>query len=129
MIKQNTMNKINSTFFVVVLSLGAISCGNNKVSNAEGEGGNSSAATVLVEESSIELEKLAEPDSTSYTTTSRGSSSRKFEKTRARCSKCGCTGYWGYKHQNGTYEGNCSNSDGHGHTSNHGPEKHGLKKW
>lgn len=55
---------------------------------------------------------------------------RKFEKTRNKCSKCsGCSGYWGYKHDNGTYEGACSNTDGHGHTCGHGPEKHGLKKW
>ena len=52
-----------------------------------------------------------------------------FVKTKNKCSKCDCSGYWGYKHNNGTYEGNCSNSDGHGHTCNHGPEKHGLRKW
>lgn len=52
-----------------------------------------------------------------------------FVKTSNRCSKCGCSGYWGYKHHNGCYEGSCSNSDGHGHTCGHGPEKHGLKKW
>lgn len=52
-----------------------------------------------------------------------------FIKTKYKCSKCDCSGYWGYKHHNGTYEGNCSNSDGHGHTCNHGPEKHGLRKW
>jgi len=52
-----------------------------------------------------------------------------FVKTKNKCSKCDCNGYWGYKHNNGTYEGNCSNSDGHGHTCNHGPEKHGLRKW
>lgn len=56
---------------------------------------------------------------------------RTFVKTNARCKKsnCSCSGYWGYKHGNGTYEGNCSNTDGHGHTCNHGPEQHGLKKW
>lgn len=54
---------------------------------------------------------------------------RTFVKTKNKCSKCGCSGYWGYKHGNGTYEGNCSNSDGHGHTCGHGPEKHGLRKW
>lgn len=54
---------------------------------------------------------------------------RSFVKTKNKCSKCGCSGYWGYKHGNGTYEGKCSNSDGHGHTCGHGPEKHGLRKW
>lgn len=55
---------------------------------------------------------------------------RTFVKTKKKCSKCsGCNGYWGYKHGNGTYEGNCQNTDGHGHTCGHGPEKHGLKKW
>lgn len=69
-----------------------------------------------------------QPSDFSYS--SSGDKYRKFEKTRHKCSKCsGCTGYWGYKHQNGTYEGNCSNSDGHGHTCGHGPEKHGLRKW
>ncbi len=58
-------------------------------------------------------------------------STRKFVKTKNRCrhSNCSCSGYWGYKHDNGTYEGVCSNTDGHGHTCGHGPEKHGLKKW
>lgn len=55
---------------------------------------------------------------------------RTFVKTKNKCSKCsGCSGYWGYKHGNGTYEGSCSNTDGHGHTCGHSPEKHGLKKW
>ncbi len=56
---------------------------------------------------------------------------RTFVKTKNKCQKsnCNCSGYWGYKHGNGTYEGKCQNSDGHGHTCGHGPEKHGLKKW
>lgn len=56
---------------------------------------------------------------------------KKFVKTKNKCTKsnCSCSGYWGYKHDNGTYEGACSNTDGHGHTCGHGPEKHGLKKW
>ncbi len=55
----------------------------------------------------------------------------RFVKTNYRCTKsnCSCSGYWGYKHNNGTYEGACSNTDGHGHTCGHGPEKHGLRKW
>ena len=63
--------------------------------------------------------------------TASSSSNKKFVKTSYKCQKsnCDCSGYWGYKHLNGTYEGNCSNSDGHGHTCGHGPEKHGLKKW
>ena len=34
-----------------------------------------------------------------------------------------------WEKHNGTYEGACSNTDGHGHTCGHGPEKHGLRKW
>lgn len=56
---------------------------------------------------------------------------RTFVKTSCRCQKsnCKCSGYRGYKHGNGTYEGACSNTDGYGHTCGHGPEKHGLKRW
>lgn len=54
---------------------------------------------------------------------------RTFVKTKNKCRNCSCSGYWGYKHGNGTYEGNCQNTDGHGHTCGHGPEKHGLRKW
>ena len=56
---------------------------------------------------------------------------RTFVKTSYRCKKsnCSCSGYWGYKHGNGTFEGSCSNSDGHRHTCGHGPESHGLRKW
>lgn len=52
-----------------------------------------------------------------------------FKKTKNKCTKCSCSGYWGYQHGNGTYEGNCSNTDSWGHTCKHGPEKHGLRKW
>ena len=54
---------------------------------------------------------------------------KKFVKTKNKCSTCSCSGYWGYKHDNGTYEGACSNTDKWGHKCGHGPEKHGLKKW
>lgn len=57
------------------------------------------------------------------------SSSKKFVKTSNKCSTCSCSGYWGYKHENGKYEGACSNTDNWGHKCGHGPEKHGLKKW
>lgn len=62
---------------------------------------------------------------------SSSAKTKKFVKTKDKCTKsnCSCSGYWGYKHDNGTYEGACSNTDGHGHTCGHGPEKHGLKKW
>lgn len=57
-------------------------------------------------------------------------STTSFVKTNAKCKTCsGCSGYWGIKHLNGTYEGACSNSDGWGHRCGHGPEKHGLRKW
>ena len=55
--------------------------------------------------------------------------SKKFVKTKNKCTKCSCSGYWGYKHLNGRYEGNCSITDKWGHKCGHGPEKHGLKKW
>lgn len=63
--------------------------------------------------------------------TASATKTKKFVKTKNKCTKsnCSCSGYWGYKHDNGTYEGACSNTDGHGHTCGHGPEKHGLKKW
>lgn len=63
-------------------------------------------------------------------TTTLSNSNKKFVKTESQCAKsnCSCSGYWGYKHQNGTYEGACYNTDGYGHTCGHGPEKHGLKK-
>lgn len=54
---------------------------------------------------------------------------RKFVKTRYRCDKCGCSGYWGYQHSNGTYEGGCQNTDGWGHRCGHSPEHHGLRSW
>ncbi len=56
---------------------------------------------------------------------------RTFVKTNAKCrnSNCQCSGYWGYRHGNGTYEGNCCNTDGFGHTCGHGPEAHGLRRW
>lgn len=63
--------------------------------------------------------------------TPKGDRYRTFVKTKNRCqsSICSCSGYWGYRHGNNTYEGRCSNMDGHGHTCGHGPEKHGLRKW
>lgn len=82
----------------------------------------------------IMIQSFASPTPATSTTLSSSSSSvntKKFVKTKNKCTKsnCSCSGYWGYKHQNGTYEGACSNTDGHGHTCGHGPEKHGLKKW
>ena len=55
----------------------------------------------------------------------------KYVKTRNKCTNgnCQCRGYWGKKHDSGTYEGRCSNSDGFGHPCGHGPEKHGLRKY
>ena len=55
--------------------------------------------------------------------------SRTFVKTSYRCEDCSCDGYYGYKHQNGTYEGKCSNTDKWGHTCGHSPEDHGLRSW
>lgn len=80
------------------------------------------------------VQSFTAPETTSTAATAATSSSavtKRFVKTSSRCTKsnCSCSGYWGYKHDNGTYEGACSNTDGHGHTCGHGPEKHGLRKW
>ena len=60
-------------------------------------------------------------------------SNKTFVRTSYGCKICkngkGCSGYWGYYHSNGTYEGRCTNSDGWGHPCGHGPEAHGLKSW
>ena len=61
-----------------------------------------------------------------------GGKSSWFVKTKYGCSICtsgnnGCKGYWGIYHTDGTYEGNCQNSDGWGHKCGHSPEKHGLR--
>lgn len=63
------------------------------------------------------------------TNTPKDDKYRTFKKTKNKCTKCSCKGYWGYKHGNGTYEGNCSNTDSWGYTCKHGPEKLGLRKW
>lgn len=55
--------------------------------------------------------------------------SKKFVKTNYRCNKCSCSGYHGYLHQNGTYEGSCQNTDQWGHRCGHSPEHHGLRSW
>lgn len=54
---------------------------------------------------------------------------KSFTKTKNKCTKCSCKGYWGIKHYNGTYEGRCSNSDSHGHSCGHDPQHHGLRKY
>lgn len=55
----------------------------------------------------------------------------KFVKTKNRCKKslCKCSGYWGIKHDAGTYEGYCRNTDGYGHSCGHGPRDHGLRQY
>ena len=69
--------------------------------------------------------------STSGPNISFGASTRKLVQTDAECDhgSCNCSGYKGYKHDNGTYEGLCQHSDGYGHTCGHTPEYHGLKSW
>ena len=57
------------------------------------------------------------------------SSSPSFVKTKAKCDKCSCSGYWGMKHANGTYEGNCRNTDQWGHKCGHSPSHHGLREY
>lgn len=92
------------------------------------------AAIVAVVGSAFMVQSFTAPEPTSTVApaaTSSSAKTKKFVKTKNKCTKsnCSCSGYWGYKHDNGTYEGACSNTDGHGHTCGHGPEKHGLKKW
>lgn len=92
------------------------------------------AAIITIVGITFMVQSFAVPEPTSTAAPAATSSSvktKKFVKTKNRCTKsnCSCSGYWGYKHDNGTYEGACSNTDGHGHTCGHGPEKHGLKKW
>lgn len=60
-----------------------------------------------------------------------GDKYKSFVKTNAKCRRghCQCSGYWGIKHYNGTYEGSCRNSDGFGHTCGHSPQDHGLRTW
>lgn len=55
--------------------------------------------------------------------------SKKFVKTSYGCKKCSCSGYWGYYHSNGTYEGACQHTDQWGHRCGHSPEQHGLRSW
>lgn len=87
----------------------------------------SCAAVVLILGAAMMVQSfsVAEPSSTEGGI----SPSRTFVRTNARCGRCGCSGYHGYKHLNGTFEGACSNSDGHGHTCRHSPEHHGLRSW
>lgn len=92
------------------------------------------AAIVSVVGIACMMQSFIAPEPTSVAVSAATSSSlktKKFVKTKNKCTKsnCSCAGYWGYKHDNGTYEGACSNTDGYGHTCGHGPEKHGLKKW
>ena len=90
------------------------------------------ACAVLAIGIAFTVEAFAAPESVANSVASSSSTkTKKFVKTKNKCQKsnCSCSGYWGYKHDNGTYEGACSNTDGHGHTCGHGPEKHGLRKW
>lgn len=86
-------------------------------------------AVIAIAGMAFTIQSAGTPDSAAAAVSA--SKTKKFVKTKNKCTKsnCSCSGYWGYKHQNGTYEGACSNTDGHGHTCGHGPEKHGLKKW
>lgn len=56
-------------------------------------------------------------------------SKKTFKKTKYSCGTCSCSGYWGYQHSNGTWEGACQNRDKWGHTCNHSPKAHGLRSW
>ena len=83
-------------------------------------------AIVVIAGVAFSVQSYATPNPASTTSSVK---TKKFVKTKNKCTKCSCSGYWGYKHQNGTYEGACSNRDCHGYTCGHSPEKHGLKRW
>lgn len=87
-------------------------------------------STHIIEDKQTTLEQLTlKKENYKYNYGNTSDRYRTFVKTRNGCSKCDCSGYWGYKHGNGTYEGRCSNSDEHGHNCGHVFEKHGLRKW
>ena len=67
-------------------------------------------------------------ESSTYNHSFQGSN-RKYEETHHDCDECSCDGYYGYKHTNGTYEGDCQNTDQWGHRCGHSPEHHGLRRW
>lgn len=58
-----------------------------------------------------------------------GSSTTRIVQTTASCDACDCSGYKGIKHDAGTYEGDCSHSDGWGHSCGHSPSHHGLRQY
>lgn len=58
-----------------------------------------------------------------------GSRSTSVVQTNAACDACSCSGYKGIKHDAGTYEGDCSHSDGWGHRCGHSPSHHGLRQY
>ena len=58
-----------------------------------------------------------------------GAHTTTFKKTNAQCDECSCSGYWGTKHDAGTYEGACSNTDQFGHSCGHSPSHHGLREY
>lgn len=116
------------------MSVELISCGNTQPSNSEPDlQGSMEEQTINrshdVIDDSIDIPVRGAVSVQSVPTESNSPSSW-FKKTNNKCRVCsGCSGYWGIYHQNGTYEGNCRNSDGWGHTCGHGPEKHGLRRW
>ncbi|MCC8118169.1 MAG: hypothetical protein LIP09_05385 [Bacteroidales bacterium] len=132
---------MNKLLFSLVLAIGAF-----MVSCSQSEKNTASNNTEAIDESKAVVETPADTDvegisfdelemptesTATYTVNSAsGDRYRTYVKTKFKCDKCsGCSGYWGYRHQNGTYEGNCRNSDGHGHTCGHSPQHHGLKAW
>ncbi len=84
------------------------------------------AAVIMV---ALTIDTSKQSETPSFAASASLANTKKFVKTKNKCSKCSCSGYWGYKHDNGTYEGACSNTDKWGHKCGHDPEKHGLKKW
>ena len=109
----------------------AMACGFTACSNSKGPATNDADSTSVGIEEVKDTSEIEDFGAASRGISSNSSYGGTFTKTKSRCSHsaCHCRGYWGYKHLNGTFEGNCSNSDGNGYTCGHGPKYHGLRQY
>lgn len=125
-------NKI-SVLVLTMFSLMCIQCSNpdNGGCNESHVGNNGIVQENVNENVNQDFSKDITPESNAslQAVPTSGSNRPVFRKTSYKCKKCSCSGYWGYQHQNGRFEGNCSNRDKWGHTCGHSPEYHGLKSW
>ena len=130
------MKKIFGIYLMAVMTVIFAACNDSKPKAPIAEQNESEASvnvgptdTLGVDNSAIDT--LGIDDEEVVTRGAAQSPTKWFKKTNNRCraSSCSCSGYWGIYHENGSYEGACSNTDGYGHRCGHGPEKHGLKRW